>query len=60
MKYIAADDAEVAKDPNLDMGEMHDVIPATGIEIAVEAPKPESDGIDEEVQTFHASVRQPP
>ena len=52
MKYIAADDAEVAKDPNLDMGEMHDVIPATGIEIAVETLRPESDRIDEETASL--------
>ena len=60
MKYIAADYSEVAEDPNLDEGDVHDVIPAAGIEIAVEAPRPESNGIDEEVHTFHASVRQPP
>ena len=38
VKYIAADYSEVAEDPNLDEGDVHDVIPAASIEIAVEAP----------------------
>ena len=42
----------MAEDPNLDEGDVHDVIPATGIEIAVETLRPESDRIDEETASL--------